>query len=39
LRREKPSSLFMLTRWSSIFVASLMIRSMRPNHVARIPTS
>jgi hypothetical protein len=34
--REKPSSLFRLVGYSSVFVTSLMIRSMRLNFLVRI---
>jgi hypothetical protein len=36
LLREKPSSLLMLFRWSSICIASLMVRSMYLDLLARI---
>jgi hypothetical protein len=37
LLREKPSSLFMLLGWNSIYIASLMIWSIHLDFLARIP--
>jgi hypothetical protein len=39
LLREKPSSLFKLSGWSSISISFLMIRSMWPTFVSRILVS
>jgi len=38
LLREKPS-LFMLLGWSLITINSLIMHSMRPDFIARIPLS